>query len=298
MPQTIYLPKKPDPFESLLPMVQNLFLLKIKHKMDMDVLDAETKLKKVELEEEREYQKTQKGLAQKQEFIKEGRKPIVGPQTEQPGEVANVYTQNRWGPATEKPAYKEGQLQDFKVGDQFIQYRMTKGKWMPTGRKAPRYKPGVTVNLKQSAASEREKLATGEAALDTLTNLRGLFDASYVGPVAGRIGKVKDIFGGNPQKQSEFNAATYAFKNQIIKEITGAQMSEVEAKRIMKQIPDVNDPPSVWKAKWNQSRRNIAVLRKKRLEVMRKSGIKTPKSTEEYDFEWIPGQGLIPTGGE
>ena len=205
--------------------------------------------------------------------------------------------------------YKEGELKDFKIGDKIVQQKYTGGEWVATGIEAPRYKPAsVTVNLKQSSASEREKLASGEASLETLDNLKTLFDEAYVGPVAGRMGAVKDIFGGNEDKQSEFNAATFAFKNQIIKEITGAQMSEPEAKRIMKQVPDVNDPPSVWKAKWKQSKRNVAVLRKKRLEVMRKSGILTPEDPEvpetpkgsegSYDFEYISGKGLMPVGGE
>jgi len=274
MPQPIYLPKKPDPFEMMMPMVQNLFMLKFRHKLDMDVAQEERESAKLVLEEKRLYQ-------EKTQLAKEGR-----------AEGTQIRKEQRATP------YKEGQLMDIKIGEQHVQHKYTKGKFVPTGITAPRYKPGVTLNLKQSSASEREKLATGEAALSTLGNLRGLFDASFVGPIAGRVGKVKDIFGGNPQTQSEFNAATAAFKNQIIKEITGAQMSEPEAKRIMKQVPDVNDPPSVWKAKWNQSRRNVAVLRKKRLEVMRKSGIKTPKDTGEYDFEWVPGQGLIPMSGE
>ena len=274
MPQTIYLPEERSPFESLLPMVQQMFLMKFHHKMDMDIMDAETKRRSAEKAEQRGYQ-------EKTQIAKEKR-----------GEQTQMRKEQRASP------YKEGQLVDFKIGDQFVQHKYTKGGFVPTGRVAPRYKPGVTLNLKQSAASEREKLATGEASLSNLNNLRNLFNESYVGPLAGRVGKVKDIFGGNPEKQSNFNAATHAFKNQIIKEITGAQMSEPEAKRIMKQVPDVNDPPSVWKAKWSQSKRNVSVLRKKRLEIMRKSGIRTPKDTGEYDFEWIPGQGLLPAGGE
>ena len=38
------------------------------------------------------------------------------------------------------------------------------------------------------------------------------------------------------------------YKNSIIKAITGAQMSEVEAKRIIQQIPNENASPSAFKA--------------------------------------------------
>ena len=134
----------------------------------------------------------------------------------------------------------------------------------------------TNIEVKMSSASERENLARGAATLESLDNLQTLFNKSYVGPVVGRIGKVADMFGLNKQTQSDFYAATASFTNQVIKEITGAQMGEKEATRIMKEIPRPNDPPSVLQAKWKQSKRNVAMLRKKRLEIMRKSGIRTP----------------------
>ena len=71
-------------------------------------------------------------------------------------------------------------------------------------------------------------------------------------------------------------AATSAFKNAIIKEITGAQMSEVEAKRIMKQVPDITDPATRWNAKWQQSKKNLEFLQKRRLQILEQSGIRVP----------------------
>ena len=146
-----------------------------------------------------------------------------------------------------------------------------------SGGEAP--KPSALVNIemgKPASAAERTAMATGAASIDTLNNLKTLFDEAFVGPFAGRAGTAKEIFGGNPQKQSEFIAATAAFKNQIIKEITGAQMSEPEAERIMKQVPDVNNPPSVWQARWKQSIGNIKRIQKRRAEVLRQSGLKVP----------------------
>lgn len=135
----------------------------------------------------------------------------------------------------------------------------------------------VNINMgKPAAASEREKLASGAASLDSLANLKSLYDKSFVGPVAGRAGKVKNVFGLNPKEQSEFLAATAAFRNSIIKEITGAQMSEPEAKRILKQVPDEYDPPTVWNAKHVQSIKNIKMLQKRRKQVLRESGLKVP----------------------
>jgi len=144
---------------------------------------------------------------------------------------------------------------------------------------APKPTSLVSINSeKPASAQERTDIADARASLDSLTNLQSLFDAAYVGPLAGRVGKVRDIFGGNPQAQSEFNAATSAFKNSIIKQITGAQMSEPEAKRIMKQIPEVTDPPTVWQAKAKQSIDNIKRMESRRLEILRQSGLKVPES--------------------
>lgn len=122
------------------------------------------------------------------------------------------------------------------------------------------------------SAGERKSIAELEAGLENLDNLKSLFDEAYVGPLKGRVGAVKDMFGGNPQKQSEFYAAEAALKNEIIKLITGAQMGEREADRIVKQIPLRTDPPKVWQAKWEQTRRNRATLLKAIERGLKKGG--------------------------
>ena len=128
------------------------------------------------------------------------------------------------------------------------------------------------------SAGERIDIADALTSVDALNNLGTLFDTEFVGPIKGRVGSVKDAIGLNPQLQSEFLAATSAFVNAIIKQITGAQMSEPEAKRIKKQIPMPTDPPTVWKAKRNQSLKNIAFMKKRRLQILKESGLRTPKA--------------------
>lgn len=158
-----------------------------------------------------------------------------------------------------------------------VQKYIQKGQSIPPGWRAS--KPSavnIAIGGKPASASERTAIVGARASERSLNNLNYLFDANFVGPITGRAGTVKDIFGMNPQNQSEFNAATFAFKNQIIKQITGAQMSEPEAKRIMKQVPDVNDPPSVWKAKWKQSMNNVKFLQEEQLKILKESGLKVP----------------------
>ena len=139
---------------------------------------------------------------------------------------------------------------------------------------------GALVDISLGAASPTERTAIAEtrASVDALDNLKALFDSprTETGPVKGRVAPFAGLAGLTTDEQESFMAATSAFKNQIIKEITGAQMSEQEAKRIMKQIPDIIDPPARWKAKWEQSKKNLEHLQKRRMEILEQSGLRAP----------------------
>lgn len=143
-------------------------------------------------------------------------------------------------------------------------------------------KAGVEITLgKPASPGERKAIAETRATLDELQNLKALFDDSFVGPVAGRVGAVKNILGLNQPKREALIAASAAFRNSIIKSITGAAMSEPEAKRIMKQLPSETDAPSVWLSKWEQSIRNLETINKRRAEVLRESGLRVPEGTAQ-----------------
>ncbi len=156
----------------------------------------------------------------------------------------------------------------------------------PEEKKRFLLKPEVEINLgKPASAGERTAIAETRASIDALNNLKSLFDNEFVGPAGGRIGAIKNVFGLNPAKQEAFIAATSAFKNQVIKQITGAQMSEQEAERIMKQIPTETDAPSVWLAKFEQSIKNLKTVNDRRQEVLRQSGIRSPEDLQEGSVE-------------
>lgn len=84
-----------------------------------------------------------------------------------------------------------------------------------------------------------------------------------IGPVAGRANTFGQKVPGLPvdTDYANFEASSSAFRNAVIKAITGAQMSEVEANRIRQQIPEVTDKPEVWKAKAAQTRINLQMLK-------------------------------------
>lgn len=148
------------------------------------------------------------------------------------------------------------------------------------------------LKLEQKAApsaTERKDISEAAASLDSLDNLGTLFDSAFVGPFIGRAGQVKEIFGKNPDQQSAFLAATAIFKNAIIKQITGAQMGENEAKRIMKQVPSPEDSPKTWKNKREQSIKNIEFLKKRRAEVQRSAGLRPTSAGDTKQFPEQPG---------
>ncbi len=139
--------------------------------------------------------------------------------------------------------------------------------------------PSVSISPKAPpSAGERTDIAESAASLDALDNLNSLVDPAFVGQFKGRAGQVLDFFGQASPRQSNFLAASAAFKNSIIKQITGAQMSEPEAKRIVKQIPQPTDELVSWRAKLAQSKKNIKMLQRRRREVQKSSGLRVPSA--------------------
>jgi hypothetical protein len=107
-----------------------------------------------------------------------------------------------------------------------------------------------------------------EVAEDTLNNLEKMFNEGakdLIGPMEGRLrGAGEDVPGVPVNKLfSNFKAGSATLRNQVIKAITGAQMSEPEARRIMAQIPDEKNKPEVWLARVKQTRLNMQYLRER-----------------------------------
>ena len=115
--------------------------------------------------------------------------------------------------------------------------------------------------------TQRQQTSENTAVLAGLTRLRELTAApgslaAWVGPVRGRTNTAKLVTPGidvDPQ-MAEFFAEVAAIKNRMIRAITGAQMSEPEARRIMAQLPDVNQKPGVFVARMAATERNLEAL--------------------------------------
>lgn len=100
-------------------------------------------------------------------------------------------------------------------------------------------------------AGQAAATTTGTAAVVLGNNIAGMVDPEWVGPLKGRYNSMVSAYTDTmgPQGYRFFEAQVNNYKNQAIKAITGAQMSEPEAVRIMKALPDVNLPPETFAAR-------------------------------------------------
>ena len=105
-----------------------------------------------------------------------------------------------------------------------------------------------------------ERVAGGQTALGILDKLEAGFRPEYVGPARGRANLLAQLVPGVPLTEgfAEFEADSTTLANATIKAITGAQMSEPEARRIMGQIPRSKDRVEIWHAKARSMRDNLA----------------------------------------
>ena len=126
-----------------------------------------------------------------------------------------------------------------------------------------------------------------EVSTEQLDRLKSMFDRggkAFIGPAEGRARSIGQQLPGVPVNKTfaNFDAASSAFKNSVIKAITGAQMSEREADRILGQIPTVNDKPDVWLAKAEQTRKNLGDLS----EALKKKGTAAPTTESPEHRVW------------
>lgn len=155
---------------------------------------------------------------------------------------------------------------------------------------------GLDIQLKERElagktlpASVVSDMTQTENTKELLGEWKGLYDISkrdnlgWVGPVSGRRGSVEETFAGGQLDpgQADFYALEARVKNMVIKEITGAQLGEKEAQRIMKEIPSRNMPSEVWEARFRQTQKNIDRIRKIREKKFGSAGYRIPDTPQE-----------------
>lgn len=118
-------------------------------------------------------------------------------------------------------------------------------------------------------AGVAQQVAGVEQSVSVLNDLRKTKKDEWLGPLWGRKAELELKIPGVaiPKDLARFAAQTATLKNSVIKAITGAQMSEPEAKRIANQIPQFTDKPEVWDEKALATDENMRLLRKRLIEL-------------------------------
>ena len=140
------------------------------------------------------------------------------------------------------------------------------GSSIPVGEFGPTGKSFSLSSPMMGSAERRswnEKIQETRRSLREFENIRGMFDPEFLTTV-GRARStaaeamsrwnVLDLFPGEKERyedKTKFFAAVSDRANRYIKEITGAQMSEAEASRLLKAIPNVADDPAAFMQKLN-----------------------------------------------
>jgi hypothetical protein len=116
-----------------------------------------------------------------------------------------------------------------------------------------------------------EALRQHESSLLKMQALYDRFSGSFVGPVRGAIPTgalavplVKILFPalGLQEGEAKFRALVSDIRSATIKQITGAQMNEFEAARILEAVPAITDTPEVFLAKQEVMLHNLAELQR------------------------------------
>ena len=126
------------------------------------------------------------------------------------------------------------------------------------------------------AEAEVKVLSEGDALKGQLVDIGTLFRPQWTGPIAGRVGAFKQSSTGNASEpgRADFIAKSQVYYDRTVKFITGAQMSEVETKRLIKEIPNPNDPPDVFQAKLKSAQSIIDYTVKAYQQNMRQGGVR------------------------
>jgi hypothetical protein len=134
------------------------------------------------------------------------------------------------------------------------------------------------------------------ASAGRIEGLGGLFSEDFVGPDTGRVlavkAKLPEWMASLPPGYAEFAAAEAEMKNDLIKLITGAQMSAKEEGRILAQAPVSTDRSDVWKAKYART-----LARAKMLEALIDRQVGAQNVTLEQLDQMIDQQNKAPKGG-
>lgn len=120
------------------------------------------------------------------------------------------------------------------------------------------------------SATSIQKVAAVDQARGILSSIEKLLPnmADAIGPIDQYLTKAKIATGkGATTDLATFDAQIQSLHNNVIQATTGAQMSEPEAKRILNQVPNLGNSPTVFKARMATTRNNLETLKRRIIEL-------------------------------
>ncbi len=142
------------------------------------------------------------------------------------------------------------------------------GAWNPKSGKVEPVPEGFSGARKAGVPpTVNSKVTDLENSFRKITDLETAYKPEFVGPNRGAYERSKATgilshlpFLTTPEGYGEFAALNADLKNSVIKLITGAQMGQQEASRILQQVPTETDKPEMWLSKYQQTKKNAAYL--------------------------------------
>lgn len=115
----------------------------------------------------------------------------------------------------------------------------------------------------------QKDIVNTESLLNDIGELEKVYNPAWVGPLKGRYNTMALALVGEGDSQglSDMSQILATLNNTIINLRTGAQMSEPEAQRIMKEVPNMNLPPDVFVARLNGVKRKMSDFLQRRADI-------------------------------
>jgi hypothetical protein len=138
----------------------------------------------------------------------------------------------------------------------------------------------IGIGGKPAPSGERESLNKLYEFDSELQRIETLFDPAFIGRLEGNWGTFKEFTGlGATEKESQFRQVVKNIGDTLLRLRSGAQINEQEYKRLLKLVPTIDLPDTVFSARLKSLRtaiRSSIGIRRKTLE---QSGFKAPEGT-------------------
>lgn len=128
----------------------------------------------------------------------------------------------------------------------------------------------------QPSAQMQQALVDGFSTLRRLERIKSEYNPNYVGPIQAPIGTALGKTGLIAPKHARFRIEVTNLQNLMVKFLTGAQLSQQEAERIIKGLPSLNMSDPEFKAAMVVAERETLDKIKVINDTLRGLGVRTP----------------------